>query len=408
MTSIGYVASAFPVASRPAVMDLSSPDGNRRVVVTAGAVSRFEPLRTNHLVITFPRELPTENLERRTGRSDEAPIGVAELMLPALKDLSYSPDPSAATGAACGLGPRLIVDGREIPTAVVGTVADVLRSASLSWVTCGSPGLLLDAGPHRIQALSSTAFVPQSLSFRPATDDRPVINRPVRVGSWGSVDRDFTVGAGGRSLIVVPENFNKGWSAHIGGRLLQPARVDGWQQAWLLPAGVGGQVTLTYMPDRLYRQALFVGSLVALSPFVLLLLGRRRRLAGPQVRRAGFPGARGTALIACGALVVVGGLLCVPGLAVAAALLRARLAWLSGVALVATSLATLVAVWSELTGKGTSGGDGVLAQVSVLIAVAVLVAASTRRPRGGPDSDAERDGPGQSATGPESRIGRAK
>ena len=54
------------------------------------------------------------------------------------------------------------------------------------------------------------------------------------------------------SYLVVNENFNVGWQAVIDGRQLRAVRLDGWKQAWLLPAGTHGVVTLTYGPDRLY------------------------------------------------------------------------------------------------------------------------------------------------------------
>ena len=65
-----------------------------------------------------------------------------------------------------------------------------------------------------------------------------------------------------------------------GGRALQPVRLDGWEQAWLLPAGTHGVVRLTYLPDATYRAALF-GGLAALGLVILIALVplRRRRLA---------------------------------------------------------------------------------------------------------------------------------
>jgi hypothetical protein len=40
---------------------------------------------------------------------------------------------------------------------------------------------------------------------------------------------------------------------------LRAVRIDGWKQAWLLPAGTAGTVILTYPPDTLYRYAIFGG-----------------------------------------------------------------------------------------------------------------------------------------------------
>jgi arabinofuranan 3-O-arabinosyltransferase len=93
------------------------------------------------------------------------------------------------------------------------------------------------------------------------------------IRSWTPARRVLAVAAPGRSYLVVNENFNPGWRARLDGRMLTAVRIDGWKQAWLLPAGTSGTVTLTYVPDRLYRDALGGGlgslalvGLVALWP----------------------------------------------------------------------------------------------------------------------------------------------
>jgi arabinofuranan 3-O-arabinosyltransferase len=62
-----------------------------------------------------------------------------------------------------------------------------------------------------------------------------------------------------RSYLEVNENFNAGWRAAIDGRTLQPVQLDGWKQAWVLPAGTSGVVTLTYQPAVTYRDAIVAG-----------------------------------------------------------------------------------------------------------------------------------------------------
>jgi hypothetical protein len=63
---------------------------------------------------------------------------------------------------------------------------------------------------------------------------------------------------------------------------LRPVRIDGWKQAWLLPGGTAGTVTLTYAPNRLYRDAI-AGGLGTLALVMLVALwparGRVRRRA---------------------------------------------------------------------------------------------------------------------------------
>jgi arabinofuranan 3-O-arabinosyltransferase len=83
---------------------------------------------------------------------------------------------------------------------------------------------------------------------------------------------------------VVNENFNAGWQASLGRTRLWPVRIDGWKQAWLLSAGTAGTVTLTYPPDRVYRDAI-AGGLGTLALVVLVALWPARRRVGEGGRR---------------------------------------------------------------------------------------------------------------------------
>jgi arabinofuranan 3-O-arabinosyltransferase len=100
--------------------------------------------------------------------------------------------------------------------------------------------------------------------------------RNATAGDWGATSRDVQLGAGAPAILATTENFNAGWQASFGGQRLQAVRVDGWRQGWLVPAGSGGIVHLSYAPDTTY----FAGLLVGIGGVLLLLFvavaGRRR------------------------------------------------------------------------------------------------------------------------------------
>jgi arabinofuranan 3-O-arabinosyltransferase len=76
---------------------------------------------------------------------------------------------------------------------------------------------------------------------------------------------------------VVNDNFNRGWVASLGGKRLEAVRLDGWRQAWILPANAEGTVTMRYAPDATYRLALFIGFVLILALAGLALTPARAR-----------------------------------------------------------------------------------------------------------------------------------
>ncbi len=117
--------------------------------------------------------------------------------------------------------------------------------------------------------------------------------------SWQADNRGLRIGPGAESYLEIHENFNAGWSATMNGRSLPPVRLDGWQQAFIVPAGPGGMIRLRYGPATVYHAGL-VASALALLALVLLAsgLGRRRsrrfrwRMAAGTGPPAGSPPSR--------------------------------------------------------------------------------------------------------------------
>jgi arabinofuranan 3-O-arabinosyltransferase len=189
-----------------------------------------------------------------------------------------SPDPAASTGAACGFGPSLIIGGRTYATRVDGTIGDVLDGRPLTWALCDASGVEVPAGSSALQAQRTAQFVPVRLLLAPSGDAGPgqVQNATV---SWVS-PTEFGVPLSGLqapSVIVVPQNFSRGWvGKSSSGATLAPIRVNGWQQGWVVPAGAGGELHATFSPDAAYRRFLGLGALLVLAAAGLALASRRR------------------------------------------------------------------------------------------------------------------------------------
>ena len=87
------------------------------------------------------------------------------------------------------------------------------------------------------------------------------VDRQARVVSWGQESRDLAITSGPASYLEVHQNFSSGWTAKLNGKTLAPIRLDGWQQGYLVPAGRGGTVHLTFAPEQSYVLGLVVSAL---------------------------------------------------------------------------------------------------------------------------------------------------
>jgi arabinofuranan 3-O-arabinosyltransferase len=73
----------------------------------------------------------------------------------------------------------------------------------------------------------------------------------------------------------VHENASPGWHATLNGKPLTAATLDGWQQAFVVPAGQGGTIRLSFAPAAIYHAGIVV-SAVALLALLAVGFGRRR------------------------------------------------------------------------------------------------------------------------------------
>jgi arabinofuranan 3-O-arabinosyltransferase len=331
----------------PTDVEITVPQGSQTVPVRNG-VARFA--------------LSTSSIEIRLIGGSGA---VNELRLLGL-DL---PVPPREFTVPCGQGPAVVIDGFTYETSVSGTLADFVAHRPLRFTTCSDldGGLDLRTGRHEVRTSRSASFVVQDLWLL-RDEPSPVRTRSTSVAEWDVSHREVEVGSGGKAVLSVPENANPGWVATLNGRELARVRVDGWQQAWLVPAGRGGTVSMEFTPDGQYRQGLLIGGLAALVLVLSLLIPARRArvsvLAGGQ---------RWVPVALVVLLAVLGGMLPIV-LLIACLLVRTlwppALRWL---VIGGASLACLIAVSGRVLGNGQEWAHGTAAQVLLLLAVTAAV-----------------------------------
>ena len=103
------------------------------------------------------------------------------------------------------------------------------------------------------------------------------------IRSWQPDQRRLSIGPGAASYLEMHGNFNPGWGAVLNGHELSPVRLDGWQQGFIVPAGAGGMITVSFRPSATYHLLLVV-SLAAAAILLALaawsFIGRPRRADG--------------------------------------------------------------------------------------------------------------------------------
>ncbi|MFM1966534.1 MAG: hypothetical protein RL134_2259, partial [Actinomycetota bacterium] len=371
------------VASRPLRVTVTVNGRETTDIVSARGTITVPAQEASALTIRFDNADVVRSLDPGTGSITALPIGVNEVRILGAEDIVKGPRLVDDVGVPCGFGPELAVDGdARVETAVTATVSQTLTDSLLPVTACGGRIVDLEAGRHVIEAQSTAQYAVEAIVLEPVDFSVTDAEGSPEVLEWESTQRVVEVPASDVPRILeTTENANAGWRANVGGIELQPIRVDGWRQGWVVPAGVSGTVVLDFAPQSAYLGGLALGGLAVLVLVVMALVGRGRAgTPAPGLRRG-----RGH-LMAASAVVVgllVGGW---PG--VAAAGMGVLVAWLLPRPYVAGILALGAAVGAALAPwPGRLDAPDAMLIATGLLAIAALGAlaspAAMRRTSGG-------------------------
>jgi arabinofuranan 3-O-arabinosyltransferase len=377
-------------ASQPLGIVVRAGREERQGFVDARGRFAFRPLRAAELTVEFGVAAPLRSVDPTTGVRSTLPVAVAELNLVGARDLLRAARPFQEVGTECGLGPQVELDGVPVVATQIRAPAwQVLDGRLLPARPCRGSALTIPAGRHRVTVPSSAEFLVEQLSLVPVGGAQPeaAVEPPV-VTAWGATRRSVTVPTAAVARVLeTSENANAGWVAHLGDRRLEPVRVEGWRQAWLLPPGAGGEVELDFAPQRWYATALAAG-LAAVLALAGLAVAPARRLPPRPLPDGPLPGGRrplgGAAVGAAvgasvGAAVGLGlAIAGLPGLLiVTAALALTRVAPAAAGPLVATAWAgvtVLAVVWPWPGSQAAPTWVGLVTVSAAVVVVAVVVA----------------------------------
>ncbi|WP_435880658.1 alpha-(1-_3)-arabinofuranosyltransferase [Streptomyces zaomyceticus] len=402
-TTVGELVfvAAGGLATRPEQVQIDTPDGAATVTVAENGVARFSPITTDRMDITISRSAPLTLHNPVAGEALQLPVGLSELHIPALEKYR-APQPQADKPFTlpCGKGPIVSVDGIFHATRAEGRVSDLNERRPISVSLCTKDGQVrLDRRTHTVEtgdqgplALTHIELASSEVGTARAT------TRAVESTAGNGDRRTLKISAGEASYLQLHENHNAGWKATLDGQELRPLRIDGWQQAWLVPAGAAGTVTLEYEPAHLYRAGLIAAGLSLLALLGCAFTGRRRSAEAPGQPTETTPPTPGL-ILGTVVLTLVGTAIAGPAAALVPVL--AAIAWLRPTLLGPIAFTAMTGAGAvTLAGGGATApaGTGAYSAAAQLLALTALFAAVVAARREDPTrTGAHRADPGRGA-----------
>jgi arabinofuranan 3-O-arabinosyltransferase len=351
----------------------------RSAAVAADGTVNFEPVTTDSLSIRLDyAPIPIgDNTSSRV-------MGFGSIDISSVTDLYPGPvDRSAPYVASCDVGPNVTVGSASVSYSVATTAGALIDGSPFNLTPCSNNQLALSAGATLLDTSSGTslATIDQLLLGNSPTMGAPAESpRALTINNWGTNDRTVMVATGTEGLLVVNEAFNEGWEATLDGTKLSSLKIDGWRQAFVLPAGAGGTVHLRFAPDRIFKLGTIFGLLTLLAVFVMALWPDRKKRQLDALNEGQPAKALLIASVAIGAVwcTGIGAVLLLP----AWWLRNHRRSWLAPIAFLSMSAAGLLVVLGKRIVDYPSNLWGAASYpVSALAAIAFLCALVTLLPR---------------------------
>lgn len=289
LTGLTLRAAQGAAVARPVAATVTAGDVTWRGTVPAdGRIAFDRPVRAQQVRVTITQAdlRPTTDTPGLTTRLE--PVGVSEVEFDGMPAGTNAPE---TVTLGCDSGLSMIVDGRRVPLTVTASRQQALTGAVVPAHACADSTVAIGSGAHRVRLAATADVMPVSVTLaRVRGDGLDSAPSPgsMRVGEWHATERTIDVDTHATALLVVHENWNAGWRATLNGHRLQAVQVDGWEQAFVIPAGSQGTVRLDYGPQRLFVAGLIAGAAAVLA-LLALAFGPRGRDDYPATRplRAG-------------------------------------------------------------------------------------------------------------------------
>ncbi|WP_245717431.1 alpha-(1-_3)-arabinofuranosyltransferase [Nocardia jejuensis] len=296
VTGLEVLPALGDLPAHPTSIAVNLGDGPqvREVDPDSGRPTRIEDL---HPRVTDRIEISIQTwdgvLDRTAlGFAQEQPAGLAEVDILG-PDYPAPASPDRLLTIDCAHGPTVAAAGRTLHTTVTGTAAEFRSGAPMPARVCAAEdmpavdsvattdeatatdtgrysedpadfGIDLPTGRVDVTVAPTDLFTVDELRL----DHTPLSGAaaPVLTPDPAPLALPSIQAPAGTRLLVLPLSTNVGWQAEAAdGHALKPVVINGWQQAWLLPPGTEGPITIGFPADRWYRLSIF-GGLLLLIP----------------------------------------------------------------------------------------------------------------------------------------------
>lgn len=277
-------------AAQPTRVALVHAGGRQTVRLDEDGYTRVRPFRTSRLEVQV---LQSARAGSRSafGGTEAVGVGVSEIRVSGV-DLLPIVLPETPVDIGCGFGPALRVGDQLYATSVTASARQLFDGDLVPVRACGPATVELTVPTTRVVVTPSPAFGPVRVALsRPGVAVPGTAPGSATLLAVTPVSAELDVAeSDSASVVALRQNFNAGWQALLpeGGEATA-VTVDGWMQAWEVPAGVGS-LELRYAPDRTYRAALLGGALLFLGLLIGALVPWRRGTAPAPVRTAAVAG----------------------------------------------------------------------------------------------------------------------
>jgi len=365
ISGIHIAVSPNAVVSRPLTVTVMAGGRSTTSAIGADGTVNFVPVTADEVLIRVENSTAVRTPDS-SGGSDLIPVGISEVTI--LGDPQHVDLAASQIAFSCGSGPDLFIDGVLYPTAASAKVGEIVANDEVNVSICGMSTVALSAGSHTIDVAPSGVVTPTRISFAPVTGAALVAD-PIspKILEWGSTSRVVEVPESSRPyMLETSENFNRGWEARAGDVILTPVQVDGWRQAWLLPAEVAGIVTLSFTPQAAFEWGLLAGVLAVLALFALAAL--RGRVFAPSLNNPTPTSVWALPVMLSLVALLVGGVwLCIAALLVLVAVSASPRAWGVRVQAGAMGLGVVIAGTAIWQGWVTLATCGVICALSAAL-----------------------------------------